>query len=129
MDDLISLGGSGSNFDPLGHVHDTSGGALLILHLVEDVSFPRRPTEAPGGWGPHSSRLPARFPVFDNAATRAAAYQRQRNDHLAQPALGDHQLEPHPIFLRRGLEGVIQCDASLVRSPVDELVAHPVLGR
>jgi hypothetical protein len=29
----------------------------------------------------------------------------------------------------RGPEGVIQCDASLERLLVDELAAHPVLGR
>jgi Ca2+-binding RTX toxin-like protein len=35
--DLISLVGFGSSFDPLGHVHDTSGGALLSLGSAGSV--------------------------------------------------------------------------------------------
>jgi len=65
---------------------------------------------------------------LDDAAIRAAANQRQPDDHLAQPGLGHRQLEQH-LNVRRGRrEGVIQCGAGLVRLLVDELAADPVPG-
>ena len=65
---------------------------------------------------------------LDDAAVRAAADQRQRDDHLAQPGLGHRQLEQHRLVGRRRREGVIQRRAGLVRLLVDELAAHPVPG-
>jgi hypothetical protein len=66
---------------------------------------------------------------FNDAATRAAANQRQRDDHLAHPGLGDRQLEQNFIVRRRQPESVVQRDAGLVRLLVDELAAHPMLVR
>src|SRR5208337_2882741 len=63
---------------------------------------------------------------LDDAAIRAAAHQRQRDDHLAQPCFGDCELEKHAIFRRLGREGVIQRDTSLVRLLVDKLAAYLV---
>jgi hypothetical protein len=65
---------------------------------------------------------------LNDAAIRAAADQRQRDNHLAQPCLGDHQLEQHFVFRRGRQESVIQCDAGLVLPRVDEFTAYPVPG-
>jgi len=65
---------------------------------------------------------------LDDAAIRAVADQRQPDDHLAQPCLGDRQLEQHLMVGRRRREGVVQYRAGLVRLLVDELTAHPVPG-
>jgi hypothetical protein len=37
---------------------------------------------------------------LDDTAIRAAADQRQRDDHLAQPSLADGQVEQHVVFWR-----------------------------
>ncbi len=66
---------------------------------------------------------------LDDAAVRAAADQRQPDDHLAQPGLGDRQLEQHLIVRRGRRERVVQYRAGLVRLLVDELAAHPMPGR
>jgi len=65
---------------------------------------------------------------LDDAAIRAAAGQRQPNNHLVQPCLGDRQLEQHLMVGRGRREGVVQYRAGLVRLLVDELAAHPVPG-
>jgi len=65
---------------------------------------------------------------LDDAAIRAAADQRQPDDRLAQPSLGDRHLEQHLVVRRGRREGVVQCGASLVRLLVDELAADPVTG-
>jgi len=65
---------------------------------------------------------------LDDAAIRAAADQRQPDDHLAQPSLGHRHLEQHLVVRRGRREGVVQCGASLVRLPIDELAADPVTG-
>jgi hypothetical protein len=91
----------------------TNGGQVLLV--VDDVRFPR------GGLkhlvdGAHTHRDAQQVTdEFYDAATRAAADQRQRDNHLAQPALGDHQLEQHLVFRCRRPESAIQCDAGLVR--------------
>ncbi len=64
-----------------------------------------------------------------DAAIRAVADQRQPDDHLVQPCLGDRHLEQHLMVGRRRQENVIQRRDSLVRLLVDELAAHPVPGR
>jgi len=65
---------------------------------------------------------------LDDAAIRAAADQRQPDDDLAQPGLGDRQLEQHLAVRRGRREGVVQYRAGLVRLLADELAAHPVPG-
>ena len=66
---------------------------------------------------------------LDDAEIRAAAHQRQRDDRLAQPSLGDLHLKQHLIVRSNRREGIIQSDAGLVRLLIDELAAHPVPGR
>jgi len=66
---------------------------------------------------------------LDDAAIRAVADQRQRDDHLAQPGLGDRHLEQHLVVRRRRQERVIQRRSSLMRLLVDELATDPVPGR
>jgi hypothetical protein len=66
---------------------------------------------------------------FDNAEIRAAARQRQRDDHLTQPSLGDRYLEQDFIVRAGGDESVIQRATSLVRLLIDEFAAHPVPRR
>lgn len=63
-----------------------------------------------------------------HAAIRAAADQRQRECHLAQPPLADRQLEQHFILRHRRRERVFQRDAGLSRLLIDELAAHALLG-
>jgi hypothetical protein len=65
---------------------------------------------------------------LDDAAIRAAADQRQPDDHLAQPGLGHRQLEQHRAVRHGGREGVIERRTGLVRLPIDELAANPVPG-
>ncbi len=66
---------------------------------------------------------------LDDAAIRAAAGQRQPDDHLVQPGLGHRHLEQHFMVGRRRQERVIQRRAGLVRLLVDELATDPVPGR
>ena len=66
---------------------------------------------------------------FDDAEIRTATYQRQRDDHLTQPSLGDRDLEQDFIVRVGGDESVIQRETGLVRLLVDEFAAHPVPGR
>ena len=66
---------------------------------------------------------------LDNATVRAVADQRQRDDHLTQPSLGDWQLEQRFVFRRGGQESVIQCGARLVCLLVNEFAAHSVSER
>jgi hypothetical protein len=62
---------------------------------------------------------------LDDAEIRSAAHQRQRNDRLTRPCLGDLHLEHDVIVIGGGRrEGVIRCDAGFVRLLVDELAAH-----
>jgi len=63
-----------------------------------------------------------------DAAIRAAADQRQPDDHLTQPRLGHRQIEQHLVVRRGRRESVIQRRDSLVRLLVDELAADPVPG-
>ena len=63
---------------------------------------------------------------LENAAIRTPAHQRQRDDHLAQPSLGDLYLEQHRIVRGGGDESLIQSATGLVCLLVDELAAHPV---
>jgi hypothetical protein len=66
---------------------------------------------------------------LDDAAVRAAADQRQPDDHLAQPGPGDRQLEQHLLGVPLGRrESAIQRRMDLARLLVDELAAHPVPG-
>jgi hypothetical protein len=65
---------------------------------------------------------------FDNAKIRAAAHQRQRDDHLMQPSPGDLYLEQDFIVRAGGDESVIQRATCLVRLLIDELTAHPMPG-
>ena len=64
---------------------------------------------------------------LENAEIRTTAHQRQRDDHLAQPSLGDRYLEQHRIVRGGGDESVIQSATRLVLLRVDEFTAHPVL--
>jgi hypothetical protein len=57
---------------------------------------------------------------FDNAEIRAAAHQRQRDDHLTQPSLGDRYLEQGFIVRGDGDESVIQRETRLVRLLVNK---------
>jgi len=66
---------------------------------------------------------------LEDAAIRAAADQRQRDDHLAQPRLGHRQLEQHFAVRHGRREGIVEHSASFVRLLVDELAAHSVPGR
>jgi hypothetical protein len=69
----------------------TNGGEVRFM--VDDIRCPRGRLKHLVD-GAHTHRYAEQVThEFDDAATRAAAYQRQRDDHLAQPALGDHQLE------------------------------------
>jgi len=63
-----------------------------------------------------------------DAAIRAAADQRQPDDHLVQPGLRDRHLEQRLVVRPGRREGVVQYRAGLVRLLVDELTAHPVPG-
>jgi len=63
-----------------------------------------------------------------DTAIRAAADQRQPDDHLTQPGLGHRQLEQHLIVRRGRREGIVQRSTSFVRLLVDELAADPVPG-
>ena len=64
---------------------------------------------------------------LENAEIRTPAHQRQRDDRLAQPSLGDLYLEQHRIVRGGGAENLIQSATGLVCLLVDELAAHPVL--
>src|SRR4051794_6351945 len=64
-----------------------------------------------------------------DAAIRTTADQRQPDDHLAQPCLGDRQFEHHLIVRSGRQESVIQRRARLVSLLVDELAADPVPSR
>jgi hypothetical protein len=66
---------------------------------------------------------------LDDTAIRTAADQRQSDDHLAQPWLGDRQLEQHRILRSSRRESVVQRCARLVRLAINELAAHPVARR
>jgi hypothetical protein len=66
---------------------------------------------------------------FDNAEIRAAAHQRQRDDHLTQPSLGDRYLEQDFILRSGADESVIQRETSLVSLLVNKFAAHPVPRR
>jgi hypothetical protein len=104
-----------------------NGGQILLA--IDDICFPRRRLKRLMD-GAHTHRDTQQVTdEFDDAATRAAAYQRQPDDHLAQPAPGDRQFEQHLVVRRRGPESIVQCDAGLVRLLVNELAAHPVPGR
>ena len=106
---------------------DPNSGQILIP--VDDSRFRRSRLEYVVG-AVHTHRYAQQVTQkFHDATTRAATNQRQRDDHLAQPRLGDHQLEQHLIVRRRRRESVVQRDAGLVRLLVDELAAHPMLGR
>jgi len=59
-----------------------------------------------------------------HAAIRAPASQRQRECRLAQPRLGNRQMEQHFVIRRRRGEDVIQREVGFVRLAVDELAAH-----
>jgi hypothetical protein len=50
----------------------------------------------------------------------------RRDDHLAQPSLGDLYLEQHLIVRGSGDESIIQRETRLVRLLVNEFAAHPV---
>ncbi len=65
---------------------------------------------------------------LDDAETRAAAHQRQRDDHLTQPSLGEQYLEQDCIVRAGGDESVIQGATRLVCLLIDELAAYPVPG-
>jgi len=64
---------------------------------------------------------------LENAEIRTAAHQRQRDDHLAQPSLGDLYLEQHRVVRGGGDESVIQSATRLVLLRINEFTAHPVL--
>src|ERR1700678_2314330 len=66
---------------------------------------------------------------FHDTAIRAAADQRQRDDHLAQPSLADGQVEQHVVSRRVRYENLIQCRTGLARLLADELATHAVLDR
>jgi hypothetical protein len=66
---------------------------------------------------------------LNDAAIRAVADQRQADDHLAQPGLGDRQREQHLLVRRGREERIIQRGAGFVHLLVDELAARPMSVR
>ncbi len=105
---------------------DTNAGQVLLP--VDDARLPRDRLEHVVDAAQADGHTQQVAQELDDAAIRAAADQRQPDDHLAQPGLGHRQIEQHLVVRRGRREGVIQRRDSLVRLLVDELTAHPVPG-
>jgi len=110
-------------------VVQTHANAGQVLALVDRARLPRGRLEHAVDAADADRQAQHAAQELDDAAIRAAADQRQPDDHLAQPGLGHRHLEQHLIVGHRRQERVIQRRANLVRLPVDELAADPVPDR
>lgn len=76
----------------------THANARQILAVVDHVRPPRqRLKDLVNGADADRNTQQVTHELHD-ATIRAVADQRQRDDHLAQPGLGDRQLEQHLVF-------------------------------
>ena len=76
----------------------TNAGQVLVM--VDDTRLPRGQLEHMMNGADADGHAQQITQELHDAAIRAAADQRQRDDHLAQPCLADGQLEQHVVFRR-----------------------------
>ncbi len=117
--------GRGTLEDLVMQAHPNAGQLLVV---VDRARLPcRRPEHVVDAAQAHGHAQQV-AQELDDAAIRAAADQRQPDDHLTQPGPGHRQLEQHLVVRRGRRESIIQRRLGSVRLLVDELAAHPVPG-